>query len=281
MQTLQLKRETCAWWMANSPTLALGEPGIETDTGNMKMGDGATTWNALAYDTVTFTEESILAGGGTTVNAHGCSATTVGTVSHPAIASTSVKTRRRRFTNTSAATAGAFAEARFTNLNCWGGNAAGVGGYRFEAQFGLDTLQSGMRVAIGMETAAAAATNVDPTTSTTNGKIQLAINANTGNWNLINNVAGTAPTVLGLGANYPVDTTTWFGVVFIVAPNSNTVYYRISNLTTSVLTTGTLTTNIPTAATYLAPKMWGTNNATAAAMAWSCGFMRLTPLGSP
>lgn len=48
---IQWRRDTAANWTAANPTLAQGEAGYETDTGKLKMGDGATAWNALAYVT--------------------------------------------------------------------------------------------------------------------------------------------------------------------------------------------------------------------------------------
>lgn len=48
---IQWRRDTAANWTAANPILAQGEAGYETDTGKLKMGDGATAWNALAYVT--------------------------------------------------------------------------------------------------------------------------------------------------------------------------------------------------------------------------------------
>lgn len=47
--TIQSRRDTAADWTSNNPTLASGEFGIETDTGQMKVGDGATAWTSLNY----------------------------------------------------------------------------------------------------------------------------------------------------------------------------------------------------------------------------------------
>ena len=44
---IQLRRGTAAQW--TSETLAAGEIGYETDTGNFKIGDGSTGWATLAY----------------------------------------------------------------------------------------------------------------------------------------------------------------------------------------------------------------------------------------
>ena len=46
---IQLRRDTAANWTSANPTLSSGEPGYETDTGAMKIGDGSTAWNSLAY----------------------------------------------------------------------------------------------------------------------------------------------------------------------------------------------------------------------------------------
>lgn len=47
--TLQLRRDTAANWTSANPTLAAGQPGYETDTGRVKIGDGSTAWTSLAY----------------------------------------------------------------------------------------------------------------------------------------------------------------------------------------------------------------------------------------
>ena len=49
----QLRRDTSSNWSSINPTLALGEPGVETDTLKLKIGTGATNWNSLAYSTTT------------------------------------------------------------------------------------------------------------------------------------------------------------------------------------------------------------------------------------
>lgn len=46
---IQLRRDTAANWTATNPTLAQGEPGLETDTNKIKYGDGTTAWNLLDY----------------------------------------------------------------------------------------------------------------------------------------------------------------------------------------------------------------------------------------
>jgi hypothetical protein len=43
------RRGTSTEWTDANPTLGTGEPGIETNTGKIKVGDGSTLWNALPY----------------------------------------------------------------------------------------------------------------------------------------------------------------------------------------------------------------------------------------
>lgn len=49
IQLMQMRRGTAATWTSTNPILALGEPGIETDTRKWKVGDGSTVWSGLAY----------------------------------------------------------------------------------------------------------------------------------------------------------------------------------------------------------------------------------------
>jgi hypothetical protein len=46
---LQLRRDTAANWTSANPTLAEGEIGIETDTEQFKIGNGADAWDDLIY----------------------------------------------------------------------------------------------------------------------------------------------------------------------------------------------------------------------------------------
>ena len=48
---IKLRRDTAANWTANNPILAAGEPGLETDTGKTKYGNGTTPWAGLSYAT--------------------------------------------------------------------------------------------------------------------------------------------------------------------------------------------------------------------------------------
>lgn len=211
----------------------------------------------------------IMPAGGTTlttfVSGFGTTFTNTGTANNPTPTTTNLLTSTRRATFSTGATAGTVSSHRQSVLQVWRGNAAGRGGFFYTTRFGTSTLASGNRAFIGIADSVAAPTNVDPTTNTTPGKIGLAINASTGNWNLVNNVTGTAPTVANLGASFPVNTTDLYELVLFSPPNGSTIGWRVTNVSTGAQTSGSLSTNIPSNTTFLAPLFWITNNATAAA----------------
>lgn len=53
---LQIRRGTAAQWTSANPVLLAGEQGLETDTRKVKIGDGTTAWNSLAYSIFTQAE---------------------------------------------------------------------------------------------------------------------------------------------------------------------------------------------------------------------------------
>jgi len=65
---LQIRRGTASNWTSANPTLLSGEIGYETDTGNIKIGDGTTNWVGLSYNVSTFPQSSV---SGTDFNAAG------------------------------------------------------------------------------------------------------------------------------------------------------------------------------------------------------------------
>src|SRR4030042_1003321 len=44
---IKVRRDLLANWVTQAPILASGEIGLETDTGVIRIGDGASAWSAL------------------------------------------------------------------------------------------------------------------------------------------------------------------------------------------------------------------------------------------
>lgn len=49
MTLIKFRRGTAAQWTAANPVLQSGEPGHETDTGKIKLGNGTSSWTSLPY----------------------------------------------------------------------------------------------------------------------------------------------------------------------------------------------------------------------------------------
>lgn len=56
----RIRRDITANWSSENPILALGEPGLETDTRAVKYGDGSTNWNTLPYSTLPLDTDTTL-----------------------------------------------------------------------------------------------------------------------------------------------------------------------------------------------------------------------------
>lgn len=59
LTVIKFRRGSAEEWADVNPTLGAGEPGYETDTGLMKIGDGSLTWVSLPY-----TNQSVSSGSG-------------------------------------------------------------------------------------------------------------------------------------------------------------------------------------------------------------------------
>lgn len=70
---IQFRRDTSSNWTAANPTLAVGEMGLETNTGLFKVGNGTSAWNSLAYGGIQGTTGTGTQG---TTGAQGISGTT-------------------------------------------------------------------------------------------------------------------------------------------------------------------------------------------------------------
>lgn len=47
---IEWRNGSASSWTSNNPTLSQGEKGVETDTGQFKIGDGVTAWTSLPYN---------------------------------------------------------------------------------------------------------------------------------------------------------------------------------------------------------------------------------------
>lgn len=201
------------------------------------------------------------AGNSTTITAIGAAAlTAVGTATAANVATTNRHTYQKRLeylVTTAATTAVAgfrYAAAQWTV----GGPSAGDGGFHMICRWGPATGvgTTTNRAFVGMGPTAAP-TDVEPSTIT--NMIGMGWDAADTNIQLMYRGAG-AVTKVDLGASFPVptaDRTKAYEIALFSPPGTTqSVGYEVTDLATGAVATGTITTNLPSTTTLLAPRGW-------------------------
>jgi len=206
---------------------------------------------------------------------------TQGTTTAAAPSSTSFFTRAPRVTYVSAGTAGSFAAwYQGTGIVTLGvSGTPNFGGFYYVTRFGIADTVASPRTFIGLTSVGTTPTNVEPSTLVNS----IGVGQGAANTNLFIYYGGSAAqTPIDLGANFPTGTsnTDWYELTLFAPPSStNTVYYQVLRLNTGNVASGTLTgtagTVLPSNTTFLMPRNWRTNNATAAAVTLALGSMYL------
>jgi len=204
-----------------------------------------------------------------------------GTATAATLSSTSFFTRAPRVTYVSAGTAGSFASwyQGVGTVTLGVSGTPNFGGFYYVTRFGIADTVASPRTFIGLASVGTTPTNVEPSTLVNS----IGIGQGASNTNLFVYYGGSAAqTPIDLGANFPTNTsnTDWYELTLFAPPSStNTVYYQVVRLNTGNVASGTLTgtagTVLPSNTTFLMPRNWRTNNATAAAVTLALGSMYL------
>lgn len=207
----------------------------------------------------------------TTINTNGMPRTAVGTAATPTLATTNLSTSMRRWRMTSAATAGAAAEERSAGWVCWRGNADGLGGFTYVNRLSMVTLQATGMGFFGLIGSVAALSTTLTLAAVVNA---LGIGFERGthaNWQIVHNDGSGAPTLIDLGAGFPVASTTNVLTLYIAAaPNDSEVGIRVVEEVSGAVAEATITTDMPAATQLLSPRNYLNNGSTAAAVAYDC-----------
>lgn len=206
---------------------------------------------------------------GTTFDRLGFSSTTNAAATVPIINAVGIYTYQRRLRFTSAATAGTscFVVANTTAFVF--GQGTNVGGFRCRFDFAVadGAAVANSRCFFGLYTATTAIGNVNPSTL----QQMVGVGADAGDINLsimCNNALATANKV-SLGASFPAQTLAadFYSLTLIALPGSTSFDYKVTNIVTGAVASGTITTNVPAPSSFLTPQFWRNNGATAAAVA--------------
>ena len=208
-------------------------------------------------------------------SAVGFAATTnVGTLTARNVANTSLFASVRRLGVVSAGTAGAFSDVYSAAAQIWRGNAPGLGGFDVTINVGQSdaAVVADARGFFGLLASTSALTNVEPNTLTN----MVGVGFNAADTNLrvyCNDGSGTATSV-DLGSRFPAKTasTDWYQIRIWAEPNDNKVNVEVLRVNTGDRSAViTFDTDLPAAGTFMGLRLFKTNNATAAAVAFDFG----------
>lgn len=194
---------------------------------------------------------------------------TVGTVSTPAILAGNFRTFQRRSQILSASIANSISEMRITNTVCYRGETIGgvdVGGFFMYSRFAVASATALQRLVVGLSTLTSPMATTQNPSALTSCIIFGNDSADT-NYQIMHNDASGSCTKVNLGASFPVgNIDDVFDLTFFSAPNGTTVGYRVVNLRTGAVASGTISTDMPTPTTLLTYRCYLNNGGTAAAV---------------
>lgn len=192
--------------------------------------------------------------------------TFVGTLSTPTLTANSLRESTRRSQLLSAATGGSASEARIAYASVWRGNGAGLGGFFFRARVGIGSSVSTQRLLIGLTSATTAiTTTIDPSSLT--NCIFLGADAGDSNLQIMHNDAAGTCAKADLGSSFPkVELNAIYDVTFFAPPNGSSIGYTVTKLNDGTTAEGTISSELPAAATFLAPHLYMNNGGTASAV---------------
>lgn len=212
---------------------------------------------AMAFNNVSFlrpASAAVLALGGIPHNSTGA------TVTHPALASTNLLTQTRRWRQACTGTAPQGCGTRSNQTMCWRGNAAGLGGWFFVWRGGFATLAAAQTNAfIGLRsTTAVIAAGTEPSTLT--NIIGFGFDRADSNWIWMVNDGSGAAAEVDLGAGFAVNTTDLIEFATFAPPNGSEVFYSARNLSTGASASGSATSDLPSATTFLSTHVYASVN---------------------
>ena len=214
----------------------------------------------------------------------GAGPTAVGTATAAVIATTNLVsyTPRLEYLVTTAATTAIAGFRGTVNAVGVGGPGAGLGGFAFVGRWGPATgvATTTSRAFFGLAAVTAAPTDVEPSTAV--NCVFMGWDAADANIQLMRNDGTGTATKIDLGATFPVPTTdrTALYELALFSPRGTTqsVDWLVTNLVSGATASGTVTTDLPSTATLLAPRGWMSVGGTSAVVGIGVNSVMLDPL---
>lgn len=165
---------------------------------------------------------------------------------HPTRASTNAITSLKRATFGTGTTAAGSSGIQSTNFVSWRGNAAGLGGFFFQARFAVETLATDLRAMIGLSALNGALAG-EP--SVQNNTIALCKDSTDTQWQVVTRGTTTTKTSTAVTVN-ATDVLDFF---MFMPPNSSTLAVELVNAVTgaSLYSNSNITANLPANTTFM------------------------------
>lgn len=195
---------------------------------------------------------------GSTLHQFGISVLPVGTAVLAAPATTNVFTAQRRLAYRASASATAVAGFYHGNSNwLWRGNAANLGGFDCAIRWGAGEgmTNTSCRAFVGVSGVAGTPTDVEP--STLLNIVGMGWDSADTNIQIMHNDGSGTATKVDLGASFPVptvDSTKVYEIEVSCAANGSSINYRVKDMGTGDETSGSITTDLPSNTTMMAPR---------------------------
>lgn len=200
-------------------------------------------------------------GGSVTITATGSNAlTAAGTATAVTVAATNVYTQSKclEYLVTAAAN-NAVAGFRASQNTFWRGNATDFGGFHMVCRWGPATgvATTTNRAFVGMTSSTAAPTDVQP--SSLLSMCGMGWDAADTNIQIMTNDGTGTATKTDLGASFPVptvDRSKVYELQLYCAPNASTMSYKVTDVGTGSVASGTLSTDLIPNTTFISPRGW-------------------------
>ena len=197
--------------------------------------------------------------------------TSAGTTAHPAPSNASLRQSLLRWSGTSAATAGStYDSSGQGHSRITLSNAGGLGGFTQTMRFAVTSTVATQRLVMGLTQYGNAwgGVGVDPYTRTL--ALFLGYDAAVDStYHLIHCTTYGSPSKVNTGIAIN-NTNAVFDFVLSNAPGSGDVAWSLKDINSGASASGTLTSNLPPAGTYLCPRIHINNGGTAAAVSVEC-----------
>lgn len=194
-----------------------------------------------------------------------------GSATGPALTTTNLLSSTPRYVTTSAAPANNQAGVTGTALY-WLGNAAGLGGFRVEIEFGIVTTQTTLRACVGLVSNGGIAFTLSTDPSNITDGVFMGCNAGDTNMQMMHNDNAGTCTKIDLGSSFPKTANVVYRVLLRASQNASAIDYTVTRLDSAATASGTISTNLPASTAFLQMYCKLGNGTTASAVAM--GYLR-------